>query len=1022
MATPQHDLEDSYIALLEERVAMTQDLNKSYAVLRDMLDKLAASEADVTKLKLQVANLTTQLKPGPPAPEDPDGASVTPAAIVAGSSGSDSFQSNASFAAGEATSRTGQSMFFDADHGPNDASTVPQKRPRTTEEGPVVDYSGLSSDSKHRTHSAGRDSHVQFASGVTASAAALATPTTQMTGADIPRIDMFVIKTGSGPSRVIRCSFCRNEILSKHRPRWERHVSNCASAPKSVQALFSGVDNLTSAAPFAEVSPPASFTPPTTASHAANFSLTQMSNMDLGELINFHVEKNGIGAKRVITCIYCRSSIESYHKKKWQQHVATCEHAPEAVQQLFVSALPPPRANAMELTASGYMAQAQDAGDGVITEHNHYVPPTNARAEHGVLAPFPCPPEPTLPSGQANTEGWRAWTDIIRYQRPDVVIEAKTGINVTKFKRLHGLAEIRMYPRTSARRTHSNMCSAIPERLVREFLAFMDPTFDIGDMATTNGTDYSSNAGKIESSYGGGFIQKTDPSGNGHIPTESDSGSAQKTKYTDIVRRIVPKYKTLPEESRKAVKRGVKKYLESVFKDAFSSECVQVTDKGTTYVIPHDAIEDFTIWAAAELGRQYVPRDDWWSIGLGETPENSFSAWLELHGDGLADSPMSTASVSSNLAISTYCVDTAGTFCVRAVRDGSAGTTTFTLTSETVNGWIAIGTGTQMAGSRMYVGWGANATTAIVSQRDGGKVGHSIPQYVATVPGARRIDIAVASGGSIQAPAALGVEFGVDISDGVVSTTELSRFIYAVSDTAPTAPSDAAGTFAEHPVYNCGAFVLNVTVLGTETVGVGIGTDRSRVAHGALMFTAWAVLLPVGIFIARYLKDRLGAGWYVLHKWIMIAGVSICTVAGLVIIELSVPTGSSRFSGSQHAILGAIITLALYPLQIILGLVSNALFDPSRPSIPWWDQVHWWIGRLLLLLGILNTFFGLILFDPPAFYTICYWIWIGIVACVFAFLGEHFLRGAVYHMNGTFNRKEQENPSVTELVAFVSSE
>ncbi|KAJ3377508.1 hypothetical protein HDU84_008571 [Entophlyctis sp. JEL0112] len=614
--TAHQDLEDKYIALLEERVAMTQELNKSHAVLRDMLDKLAASETAVAKLKLQVAKLTTQLKVAASVPEVADTAGAPTATAVAGYSSSDSLHPSDSFAAGDYASYDEASMFFAGEEGLKEASSGSLKRSRGGEELTGVDYSALSISSKRRQLAAIGGPDSQFATVATTNAAALSTPTTPLTSADAPRIDVFVIKTGSGPSRVIRCSFCRNEILSKHRPRWERHVANCASAPKSVQAAFSGADNrtATSAEPFAEMSPPASFTPPSAAStaaapHANALSLAHMSNMDLGELINFHVEKNGIGAKRVITCIYCRCSIESYHKKKWQQHVATCEHAPEAVRELFVRALPPPRTSAIDLATSGILSQSQDAVDGIITEHNHYVPPTNARAENGILVPFPCPPEPTLPSGQPNTEGWRAWTDIIRYQRPDVVIEAKTGINVTKFKRLHGLAEIRMYPRTSARRTHSNMCSAIPDRLVREFLAFMDPTFDIGEATGTDGVE------SIASKYGrtvrgresssGPSIHKIEPFGNGNVSNENKEGTVQKTKYTDIVRKIVPKYKTLPDESRKAVKRGVKKYLESVFKDAFSKECMQITDKGTTYVIPDDAVEDFTHWAASELGRVF---------------------------------------------------------------------------------------------------------------------------------------------------------------------------------------------------------------------------------------------------------------------------------------------------------------------------------------------------------------------------------------------------------------------------------
>ncbi|KAJ3349568.1 hypothetical protein HDU83_000407 [Entophlyctis luteolus] len=306
-------------------------------------------------------------------------------------------------------------------------------------------------------------------------------------------IDAFVTKSGTGESRVVTCNYCRSRIFSKHRPRWEKHIALCLSAPKSIRLQFGGAElgqvapatNTVAVAADCSIDAAVVEQQQQQAPLASAADITDIPHGSLGinDLINQHVEKHGVGPRRVVTCIYCRRAVESDHKKKWQQHVATCQRAPREVQLTFSVALVRKTSAASTTYASDASitpapAHTSTQGAEAITDANHYIPATkSAKAENGILAPYPCPPEPVLPNGQPNTEGWRAWTDIVRYQRPDVVIEAKTGINVTKFKRQHNLAEIRMYPRTSARRTHSSMCSAIPERLTLEFLAFMDPTF-----------------------------------------------------------------------------------------------------------------------------------------------------------------------------------------------------------------------------------------------------------------------------------------------------------------------------------------------------------------------------------------------------------------------------------------------------------------------------------------------------------------------------------------------------------------
>jgi len=46
--------------------------------------------------------------------------------------------------------------------------------------------------------------------------------------------------------------------------------------------------------------------------------------------------------------------------------------------------------------------------------------------------------------------------------------------------------------------------------------------------------------------------------------------------------------------------------------------------------------------------------------------------------------------------------------------------------------------------------------------------------------------------------------------------------------------------------------------------------------------------------------------------------------------------------------------------QPVIGQMANKWFDPKRSGVPVFpDMVHWWLGRGLFILGIVNVFLGL---------------------------------------------------------------
>ncbi|KAJ3247473.1 hypothetical protein HDU78_004178 [Chytriomyces hyalinus] len=350
-----------------------------------------------------------------------------------------------------------------------------------------------------------------------------------------------------------------------------------------------------------------------------------------------------------------------------------------------------------------------------------------------------------------------------------------------------------------------------------------------------------------------------------------------------------------------------------------------------------------------------------------------------------------TVAASAQQASSKYCADSKGSFCVSASR--SSELITFTVYSSQ-KGWVGIGTGSLMAGSTMFVGWNnANGSAPVVSQRSAS--GHVMP-----TPDSASVFTLIETPKSLSLPAttALSFTFTVPISAKLVSTTGPSQFMYGVSDAAPTAPSNPSSPFPQHSSF--GAFTLDVSKLGLETTGDVQAITQSTLifAHSLVMFIAWGVLPFAGIFVARYMKQRWEKSWYAIHWCLMLFGTGALTVAGLVAVEVNLGDGVARFTKSSHAVAGAVLALGVYPAQVILGFVINALFDVERVAVPWWDHLHAWLGRLSGVLALVVMQLGLSLYGSSVGIVVGFWVWIVVVLVVgFGYFGERVL-GASQHV------------------------
>ncbi|KAJ3067705.1 hypothetical protein HDU98_009107 [Podochytrium sp. JEL0797] len=318
-----------------------------------------------------------------------------------------------------------------------------------------------------------------------------------------------------------------------------------------------------------------------------------------------------------------------------------------------------------------------------------------------------------------------------------------------------------------------------------------------------------------------------------------------------------------------------------------------------------------------------------------------------------------------------------------ALADGGvAGMAVSTFCSDTV--------GRGMTNANIFTCWLDSNNQPIITQRDG--VAYTQPalspiQQFTTTTTPTSITIASTS----------KIIFSLILPISLFNANTTTPFIYALSSSPPSTPDSPSSSFPMHSTRE--AFSLDVSKLGTTTTGQLSATSPNFLFyHGICMFLAWCILPPIGIFIARYLKQRLGHLWYKLHVAIMFGGIASLMALGLLFVELHIPEDTPRFSGSTpHGVIGMLIAFGLYPLQVVLGYTANALFNAERTHVPWWDKMHWIMGRLAGVLALINILFGLILYGAEVGVIGAYGAVVVAIGVGFG-LTEWRMGGAVHHV------------------------
>jgi len=148
--------------------------------------------------------------------------------------------------------------------------------------------------------------------------------------------------------------------------------------------------------------------------------------------------------------------------------------------------------------------------------------------------------------------------------------------------------------------------------------------------------------------------------------------------------------------------------------------------------------------------------------------------------------------------------------------------------------------------------------------------------------------------------------------------------------------------------------------------------------HGSLMMISWSVLVIPTIILARYFKKKLPS-WFTFHWAVNLLALAATVVAFILARYGLFPFLPSKFSSAfhqknsfsffsnvglgyfpihAHSIIG-IMTIVLSMIQGVLGQVANKMWREGKLPSLFPDKVHWYLGRVILVLAILCIYLGL---------------------------------------------------------------
>lgn len=298
----------------------------------------------------------------------------------------------------------------------------------------------------------------------------------------------------------------------------------------------------------------------------------------------------------------------------------------------------------------------------------------------------------------------------------------------------------------------------------------------------------------------------------------------------------------------------------------------------------------------------------------------------------------------------------------------------FQINSTRALTWVALGQGTQMVGANMFVVYSdAAGDNVTVSPRLG--KGHVQPLFN---PNAK---ISVMEGSGIDKDGAMTANVRCDSClhwDGgnMDPTDPVSPWIWAVKYGKPLQSDSPSATIHEHdeegnqvvdltkatgnnaanPFTELSSSSAVAASASSGSSGGGGGGDgasfnRMVIAHAVLLIIPFVILYPFSA-LTLYLFPTLG----IMKTHAPLQIFNTCLVVAGMGLGIKIAKDSDQLS-TYHPIIGLVVISCLLAFQPAMGFLQHLYFRKTG-SKSLFAYTHRWLGRTLIVLGIINVGLG----------------------------------------------------------------
>ncbi|KAF4864256.1 Cellobiose dehydrogenase [Colletotrichum siamense] len=325
----------------------------------------------------------------------------------------------------------------------------------------------------------------------------------------------------------------------------------------------------------------------------------------------------------------------------------------------------------------------------------------------------------------------------------------------------------------------------------------------------------------------------------------------------------------------------------------------------------------------------------------------------------------------------------------QAAASSGSGNLYFQMSAPTSYQWVALGTGSTMSNSNMFIMYTDGAGNVTISPRTAR--GHNMPTVsdngaALTLLGGSGVsngkmvanvlctNCASWSGGSMSLNSASTNWIAAWKSGSAINSASNSQSIQQHDDhssftldlTSATVSSDSnpfTGASTGGNGSGSGSSGGGSTSGGSGVVfNGGGGKSAILLAHGVIMSIVFVALYPLGAMLMP-----LVGKWMAHAVWQSVAFALMWVGFGT---GYAYARDNDYLFNNTHTLLGTAVT-ALLAIQPFLGYAHHAYYKKfqGRGII---SHVHIWYGRALMILGIINGGLGLQLANTPTRYVVAY--------------------------------------------------